>query len=95
VPHALLIVLAAAALALAGCGGGDDTGYPDEAVDSFMEACTDQMGSTEEACRCVVDRLEQMLPYEEFAAADDAIREGRTPSENAAVKLQLAVEQCR
>jgi hypothetical protein len=86
-------VLATAA-ALAACGGGDE-GYPEDAVDRFVEACTAQQTGTEEACRCVVDRLEERIPFDEFEAADDAVRAGREPSDEFSVAFGQAVEQCR
>ena len=90
---ALLLV----ALALAGCGGGgDDEGYPDEAVDNFVSSCMKQEGATRAACVCVIERLQETMPYEEFAELDAALREGgEQPDPASERKLQEAVEGCR
>lgn len=95
-PRALLFVLVLAALA-AGCGGGDDeeSGYPPEAVESFVAECTKQPNASAESCRCVIERLQQSMPFSEFERADAALRENRTPEEGSVVKLQTAAEACR
>lgn len=88
------IAIAGAALAVAGCGGGDDEGYPQEAVDNFMQSCTAQPNTTEEACGCVVDELEKTMPYEEFKRTDTAIRQQKGPSDESTRKLTAAVQTC-
>ena len=92
---AVLFALACA-LGTAGCGGGgDENGYPDAAVDNFVDSCTEQQGATEEACRCVIDRLQATMPYEEFEETDKALREKRQPDAAAQRKLTRAVQKCR
>ena len=87
--------IAAVCLALgAGCGGGDEE-YPDEAVENFVESCKAQEGATEEACRCVIDRLKQTMPYEEFEAADRAVREEKPLKPESRRKRERAASQCR
>lgn len=89
--------VAAAAFALAGCGGGGDekSGYPDEAVETFVASCSKQPGASKEACRCVIDRLQVTMPYDEFVAADKAARENREPAAKSTAKLQAAADRCR
>ena len=92
-PLALAVLVAV----LAGCGGGDDEGergYPDEAIASFVAECSRQPNATEAACRCVIRRLEVSMPYEEFARADEALRDDRTPDEASLEKLQAAAAGC-
>lgn len=83
--------------ALAGCGGAGDEeerGYPDEAVASFVAECSRQPNASESACRCVIERLQVSMPYEEFARADEALRAERSPDEAALEKLQAAAGGC-
>ena len=86
-------IVAAVALGLAGCGGGG--GYPQEAIDRFVAECDAQPNTTGEQCRCVVDRLQATMPYEEFERADEALQDERAADDASLVKLQAAVEACR
>ena len=82
---------------LAGCGGRDDDGddsYPDAAVDAFVAECRKEPNADARTCSCVIDRLEETMPYEEFAAADAALKERREPPAGAVDKLRGAVERC-
>jgi hypothetical protein len=89
--------IAALVLALAaGCGGGDhESGYPKESVDAFVTTCSKQNGVSEEACRCVIGRLQKLMSYDEFVAADRAAREGREPAPASSAKLEAAADGCR
>ncbi len=88
-PLALLVA------GLAACGGNDgEDGYPEEAIASFVSECRTQPGATEASCRCVIERLEVSMPYEEYALADEALRDDRAPSEASVEKLQTAAEAC-
>jgi hypothetical protein len=91
------LAVAAAAVALAGCGGGGETksGYPDKAVKTFVASCSKQPGASQEACRCVIDRLQVTMPYDEFVAADKAARENREPKAASTAKLAAAAKGCR
>ena len=91
--HALAIAVVAIALG-AGCGGGDEE-YPDEAVENFVDSCKSQEGATEEACRCVIERLKKTMPYEEFEDADRAVREEKPMKPESRAKLERAASQCR
>jgi hypothetical protein len=91
------VAIAALVLALAaGCGGDDkENGYPKESVDAFVATCSKQNGVSEEACRCMIGRLQKLMTYEEFVAADKAAREGREPTAASSVKLEAAADGCR
>lgn len=51
--------------------------YPSAAADRFVAACVETSGGGRAVCRCTIDHLRHTLPYERFAAADRALREGR------------------
>jgi hypothetical protein len=89
--------VAALTLALAaGCGGGDDErGYPAKSVEAFVATCSKQNGVSEEACRCVIERLQETMSYDEFVAADEAARENREPTAASSAKLEAAADSCR
>jgi hypothetical protein len=90
------LAVAAAAALLAGCGGEDnESGYPDKSVETFVGTCKKQPGSSEAACRCVIERLQVTMPYDEFVAADKALRENREPAAKSTAKLQAAADRCR
>jgi hypothetical protein len=92
-----LLALGVLALALVACGGDDDKeGYPEESVDAFVSECRKaQKGTTEEACRCVIEQLQKTMPYEEFKRADAALKENEPVDEASLVKLRTAAENCR
>jgi hypothetical protein len=81
-------------VALTACGGGDD-GYPREAVENFVAECDVQPNATERQCRCVIARLEETMPYDEFARADEALEQEQPVDEKSLAKLRQAVEACR
>lgn len=86
--------------ALAGCGGGDGGGdggekrYPQEARTNFVRSCDAQPNAGRKVCECALEELERTLPYEDFKAADAAIREGEQPQRETSDKLTAAVEGC-
>ena len=84
------------AAALAGCGGGDGESerYPQEARTNFVRSCDAQPNASREVCECALEELERTLPYEDFKAADDAIRAGDDPQKATSDKLTAAVEGC-
>ena len=90
-----IAAIAAVALALAAGCGSDDEEYPDQAVENFVDSCKSQAGATEEACRCVIDRLKVTMPYEEFKQADDAVRHQKPLDPESRRKLERAAAQCR
>lgn len=86
--------LAFAVVGLAACGGGGDDGYPQESIDAFVKECNAQPNAGERQCRCVVERLQETMPYEEFARADEALKENREPDDRSLEKLRAAVTAC-
>lgn len=88
------VALAFAIAGLAACGGGGEDGYPRESIDSFVRECRAQPNTSERQCRCVVERLQETMPYEEFARADAALKENRQPDEASVEKLRAAVAAC-
>jgi hypothetical protein len=87
------LALGAVAFALAACGGDDD-GYPQESIDAFVRECDAQPNATEEQCRCVIARLQETMPYDEFTTADAALENDQPVDEASLAKLQQAVEVC-
>ena len=86
--------LLAAVVALAACGGGAD-GYPQESIDAFVRECDAQPNASEAQCRCVIARLEETMPFEEFERADRALENEDPVDEASLAKLQQAVAVCR
>jgi hypothetical protein len=95
------IGLVAAACALAGCGGDDnggssgDKGYPKVAEDNFIKSCSAQQGATQQKCQCAFDKIKAKLSFDEFKAADTALREGKQADPKATQALKDAVSECR
>ena len=86
-----------AAAALAGCGGSggdDERGYPEEAVEAFVAECRVEPNASPRACRCVIERLQDTMPYDEFVEADAALSEGREAAQASLEKLERAVRAC-
>lgn len=81
------------AVAITACGDGD--GYPREAVENFVAECDMQPNATERQCRCVIARLEETMPYDEFARADEALENEQPVDEASLAKLRQAVQVCR
>ncbi len=86
--------LAFAVVGLAGCGGDGEDGYPQESIDAFVQECRAQLNTSERQCSCVIERLQEAMPYEEFEAADKALKENREPDEASVEKLRAAVTAC-
>jgi len=86
--------LALVVVGLAACGGDGADGYPQESIDAFVQECRAQPNTSERQCRCVVARLQESMPYEEFARADEALKENREPDEASVEKLRAAVTAC-
>ena len=85
--------LAFVVVGVAACGGGED-GYPQESVDAFIRECREQPNTTERQCTCVVERLQETMPYEEFARADKALKESKEPDAASLEKLRAAITDC-
>ena len=88
------VALSFAVVGLAACGGGGEDGYPQESVDAFVSECRAQPNTTERQCRCVVARLQETMPYEEFARADKALKESQQPDAASLEKLRAAITDC-
>jgi hypothetical protein len=84
----------ALAFALAACGGDAD-GYPQESIDEFVRECDAQPNASEAQCRCVIARLQETMPFDEFERADRALANQGPVDEASLAKLQQAVEVCR
>ena len=96
----LTIGLVAGAFAIAGCGGGDsgsssDNGYPKEAETNFVNSCSSQPGATRDKCQCAYDKIKAKLSFDEFKAADTALREGKQADPKATQALKDAVNECK
>ena len=94
------LILIGAAVALAGCGSSSESGgedYPKEARDNFVTACVKTGGgeSARERCTCVIDKLEEKVSYEDFKAADTALKENKQPKEEVSKLLEESATECR
>jgi hypothetical protein len=88
------VALSFAVVGLAACGGSGEDGYPQESVDTFVRECRAQPNTTERQCRCVVERLQETMPYDEFARADKALKENQEPDAASLEKLRAAITDC-
>jgi hypothetical protein len=89
------LALSFAVVGLAACGGNNaEGGYPKESIDAFVQECREQPQTSERQCRCVVERLQETMPYDEFAEADAALKENREPDDATLEKLRAAVAAC-
>src|SRR3954451_24006800 len=97
----LSIGLVAAACALAGCGGDDNGGgsgdnrYPKAPAKNFINSCSAQQGATKQKCQCAFDKIKAKLSFDEFKAADTALREGKQANPKATQALKDAVNECK
>jgi hypothetical protein len=69
--------------------------YPRAAVRRFVAECVRSAPAERRTCRCVIDDLQTRLPYDEFAAADRAIRRGDPVPERARREFAAATRLCR
>ena len=68
-------------LVLIGCGGGGGGGsYPSEVIDNFMSTCTSG-GVSESQCRCIVDEIQERIPFEDFEAQEGSLGSGEASPE--------------
>jgi hypothetical protein len=80
-------LIAAVALGLSACGGGND--YPKEVEDNFLSSCKSGGGS-EKQCECALDKIQDEFTYEEFKQEEKDITSGKEPSK----KLTDATKEC-
>jgi hypothetical protein len=67
----------------------EDGGYPQEAVDTFLDGCVDQAG--EDLCVCALDVLQAEVSYDEFEGMFAEMEaSGTLPPD----LLTLVVERC-
>ena len=66
----------------------------DAEIDRFVRECAAQPNTAERQCRCVVERLQETMPFDEFARADAALKENREPDAVSLEKLRSAVTAC-
>lgn len=99
----LATALAAAAVALSGCGGSEPTSFTPEVEDNFVSSCVDSAtegaspaneSDAERICGCMYDELKQRMSFEEFKAADDSLRKGEQMSAELSATLQAAATAC-
>ena len=88
------VALSFTVVGLAACGGGGEDGYPQESVDAFVRECNAQPNTSERQCSCVVERLQETMPFDEFARADKALKENQEPDAASLTKLRAAIEAC-
>jgi hypothetical protein len=99
----MLIALVGASLLFAGaCGGDDDDGglssadgYNDELEQSFMSQCAPAAAGAPDPdgmCQCAYDKIVETIPFEEFQAYDEALRED--PAAAAPAGLEEAITGC-
>jgi hypothetical protein len=110
----LTALVAALAIGLAGCTTSQDNAntdnYPQEAKDNFVDMCAAEAAQTRPGgdnqqrrtdCRCIVDQLEEQLPYDRkasgetsFKDADTAIKDGRELPDGVQDDLDRATADC-
>jgi len=82
-----------AVLAATACGSGGSSGYDAGVRSRFVTACTQTSSGLETACEAAYDCIKQRVPFADFAAADDAVREGRAVDPKTARVLAQCVAQ--
>jgi hypothetical protein len=95
-----LLIVAAALLALAGCGASSNNGgkYPKEAVNNFTKTCVASGGGTNDVkdrCNCVIEKLQDRVSFDDFKKADEAIRANKQPEKKTIDAIDKAVSDCR
>lgn len=86
-PPSRLAGLMVAAVFLTACGDGGTTaaGYPQEAVNEFVEGCeagTPDLDFASDICQCTIETIQTNYTFEAFQRLNDATQaEGRIPDE--------------
>ena len=90
-----LLNLLTHALLVFACGGGTDFSedYPNEAKDSFIQACLAE-GGGRDSCECALDAFTQNIDYATFKVMDSAIRIGLPEPFEGFPELESALEKC-
>lgn len=76
---------------LAACNGEEESGYPPQVVENFMASCTAQPGASQSECSCAIERIQQTMTLDEFAAEEARITRGERPSQ----EIIAAINECR
>jgi hypothetical protein len=71
---ALTIALLVGVVLTAGCGGSKP--YPTSTRDNFLSACESSPKATPSACECALSKIEDKVPFEQFARDETAVLEG-------------------
>ena len=106
-------LVAVIAIGLAGCTTSQDNAntdkYPQEAKDNFVDTCVAEAGQARPGdekqrrtdCRCIVDKLEEQLPYDRkgngetsFKDADTAIKDNKELPGGVQDDLDKATADC-
>lgn len=70
------VIGAIAVLALTGCGGGGEGGWPQSEKDAFMQSCTGEGsalgGDVDAYCQCALDGITTKWTYDEFRALENS-----------------------
>ena len=88
------------ALVLAGCGGDDEKAstagnkYPEDSRKAFLDSCDAQPGADRSVCECALSEIEKAVSFEEFAAADKALRDKKDVDPDVQAKLTKATTDC-
>ena len=108
-----LLAALVALTALAGCTTDSEDAerdaYPPEARENFVDQCTasalkvggGDRAEQQKTCTCVVDKLEEKLPYQkdgannDFKDADSLAREGRPLPASLKDPIDQATADCR
>ena len=67
--------------------------YPAETVRAFVDSCA--KNGARKVCQCTIERLQQTLPFDDFSAADRAIRTGRDLVPKTRQTINDATDACR
>ena len=71
-----------------------DTPYPAAVEKNFLDACKSSSNGNADACRCALAKIEETVSYEDFKAADVAIRGGGAASDETGAKINAAIQGC-
>jgi hypothetical protein len=92
---ALLLIV----LVLAGCGGSEGEGnrvsYPDDVRENFLSACVAQPGATQGECDCVLEHIEETVPFDEFRRLEEKSVPGEPLTAEEDAKFTDAILACR
>lgn len=55
--------------------------YPAEVTQNFMNACTENSGGNQEACACILEKIQKKYSIEEYSAMELKIQAGQAPSD--------------